>query len=73
MFGRVFSALLSLLGIGRAAVDGHQPPPEKMPCPKCSESIKFDAKICRFCGFRIISGTTDLMIAGKRISGDRRN
>ncbi len=38
-----------------------------MPCPRCAEPIRKDAKICRFCGFRIVSGTTELMIGGKDV------
>ncbi len=38
---RMFSA-----GRGKQADD-------RRPCPECAESIKVDAKVCRFCGHRL--------------------
>lgn len=29
------------------------PPDLRRPCPECAESIKADAKVCRFCGHRL--------------------
>jgi hypothetical protein len=30
-----------------------KPVDDRRPCPECAESIKADAKVCRFCGHRL--------------------
>jgi hypothetical protein len=30
-----------------------KPADDRRPCPECAESIKADAKVCRFCGHRL--------------------
>ena len=50
-------ALLALIGLARPdakEVTGIAKENENMDCPKCAESIKKRAKVCRFCGFNLL-------------------
>jgi len=35
------------------------PPGDTMTCPDCAETIKAAAKVCRFCGYRVVPGGTE--------------